>query len=58
MTGVTEWADVLIVGAGHGGAQAAVALRQRKFEGSIVVVGEEPDFPYERSLLIGVGSRR
>jgi 3-phenylpropionate/trans-cinnamate dioxygenase ferredoxin reductase subunit len=51
MTGVTEWADVLIVGAGHGGAQAAVALRQRKFEGSIVVVGEEPDFPYERPPL-------
>jgi 3-phenylpropionate/trans-cinnamate dioxygenase ferredoxin reductase component len=51
MTGVSEWADVLIVGAGHGGAQAAVALRQRKFEGSIVVVGEEQDFPYERPPL-------
>ncbi len=48
---MTEWADVLIVGAGHGGAQAAVALRQRKFEGSIAVVGEEPEIPYERPPL-------
>lgn len=44
-------ADVLIVGAGHGGAQAALALRQRKFTGSIVIVGEEPELPYERPPL-------
>jgi 3-phenylpropionate/trans-cinnamate dioxygenase ferredoxin reductase subunit len=37
--------DVLIVGAGHGGAQAAIALRQRKFEGSIAMIGEEPEIP-------------
>lgn len=43
--------DVLIVGAGHGGAQAAIALRQNKFEGTIGVAGEEPDFPYERPPL-------
>jgi 3-phenylpropionate/trans-cinnamate dioxygenase ferredoxin reductase subunit len=43
--------DVLIVGAGHGGAQAAVALRQNKFEGSIALLGEEPDLPYERPPL-------
>jgi 3-phenylpropionate/trans-cinnamate dioxygenase ferredoxin reductase component len=43
--------DVLIVGAGHGGAQAAVALRQRGFAGSIGVVGEEPEIPYERPPL-------
>ncbi|WP_250504202.1 FAD-dependent oxidoreductase [Caballeronia sp. AZ7_KS35] len=43
--------DVLIVGAGHGGAQAAVALRQRGFAGSIAVVGEEPELPYERPPL-------
>ena len=43
--------DVLIVGAGHGGAQAAIALRQRGFSGSIVVVGEEPEIPYERPPL-------
>jgi 3-phenylpropionate/trans-cinnamate dioxygenase ferredoxin reductase subunit len=43
--------DVLIVGAGHGGAQAAIALRQQKFEGSIGIVGAEPDLPYERPPL-------
>lgn len=43
--------DILIVGAGHAGAQAAVALRQRNFEGSIAIVGEEPEMPYERPPL-------
>jgi 3-phenylpropionate/trans-cinnamate dioxygenase ferredoxin reductase subunit len=43
--------DVVIVGAGHGGAQAAIALRQRKFTGSIAIVGEEPELPYERPPL-------
>ncbi|WP_278374480.1 NAD(P)/FAD-dependent oxidoreductase [Sphingobium xenophagum] len=43
--------DVLIVGAGHGGAQVAIALRQNKFEGNVAVVGEEPDPPYERPPL-------
>lgn len=43
--------DVLIVGAGHGGAQAATALRQRKFAGTIAIVGEEPEIPYERPPL-------
>lgn len=43
--------DVLIVGAGHGGAQAAVVLRQQGFEGSIAVVGDEPEIPYERPPL-------
>src|ERR1700761_4067060 len=49
--GMAEQYDVLIVGAGHGGAQAAVALRQRKFEGTIAIVGEEPEIPYERPPL-------
>jgi len=43
--------DVLIVGGGHGGAQAAMALRQQQFEGSIAIVGEEPELPYERPPL-------
>lgn len=43
--------DVVIVGAGHGGAQAATALRQLKFEGSILLVGDEPELPYERPPL-------
>lgn len=43
--------DVVIVGGGHGGAQAAVALRQRGFPGSIAIVGEETEPPYERPPL-------
>ncbi|WP_225011278.1 NAD(P)/FAD-dependent oxidoreductase, partial [Novosphingobium percolationis] len=46
-----EKADVVIVGAGHGGAQAAIALRQNGFEGSILVLGREPELPYERPPL-------
>jgi 3-phenylpropionate/trans-cinnamate dioxygenase ferredoxin reductase subunit len=43
--------DILIVGGGHGGAQAAIALRQQKFEGTIAIVGDEPEYPYERPQL-------
>ncbi|MEN2747337.1 FAD-dependent oxidoreductase [Sphingomonas sp. T9W2] len=43
--------DVLIVGGGHGGAQAAIALRQRNFAGTVAIVGDEPDPPYERPPL-------
>lgn len=46
-----DYYDVLIVGAGHGGAQAAIALRQGKFAGSIGVIGDEPELPYERPPL-------
>jgi 3-phenylpropionate/trans-cinnamate dioxygenase ferredoxin reductase subunit len=43
--------DVVIVGAGHAGAQVAVTLRQHKFAGSIALVGDELDPPYERPPL-------
>lgn len=43
--------DVLIVGTGHAGAQAAIALRQSKYEGSILLLGEENEPPYERPPL-------
>ncbi len=43
--------DVLIVGGGHGGAQAAIALRQRGFGGSLAIVSDEPELPYERPPL-------
>ncbi len=43
--------DIVIVGAGHGGAQAAIALRQAKFEGTIAMIGDEPELPYERPPL-------
>lgn len=43
--------DVLIVGGGHAGAQAAIALRQNKFGGAIAIIGDEPELPYERPPL-------
>ncbi len=43
--------DVVIVGAGHGGAQAALALRQGGFAGSVAMIGNEPVPPYERPPL-------
>jgi 3-phenylpropionate/trans-cinnamate dioxygenase ferredoxin reductase component len=46
-----ERADIVIVGAGHGGAQCAIALRQNGFAGTIMVVGREPEYPYERPPL-------
>ena len=44
-------ADVVIVGAGHGGAQVALALRTNGFEGSILMIGRESEPPYERPPL-------
>ena len=44
-------ADAVIVGTGHGGAQAAIALRQHGFAGSILMVGREREPPYERPPL-------
>ena len=43
--------DVVIVGSGHAGAQAAIALRQRNFDGSIAIVGDDMHPPYERPPL-------
>ena len=43
--------DILIVGGGHGGAQTAIALRHNGFAGSIAIIGEEPELPYERPPL-------
>ncbi|MCW3796766.1 FAD-dependent oxidoreductase [Sphingomonas sp. BN140010] len=43
--------DVLIVGAGHAGASVAIHLRQAGFTGSIAILGDEPELPYERPPL-------
>lgn len=43
--------DILVVGAGHAGAQVVTALRQRGFAGSIALIGEEAELPYERPPL-------
>jgi 3-phenylpropionate/trans-cinnamate dioxygenase ferredoxin reductase subunit len=41
----------VIVGAGLAGAKAAEALREQGFGGRLVLLGDEPDAPYERPPL-------
>ena len=43
--------NVVIVGAGQAGGQAAATLRMKGFEGSITLVGDEPVAPYQRPPL-------
>jgi 3-phenylpropionate/trans-cinnamate dioxygenase ferredoxin reductase subunit len=43
--------NFVIVGAGMAGAKAAEALREQGFDGRLVLLGEEPDAPYERPPL-------
>ncbi len=42
---------VVIVGAGHGAGQVVASLRMHKFEGRIVLIGDEPYLPYQRPPL-------
>ena len=49
MTG--QDAGVIIVGGGHGGAQAAIALRQNGYSGPVTIIGREDEPPYERPPL-------
>src|SRR2546423_13003099 len=41
----------VIVGASLAGAKAAEELRERGFDGQVILVGAEPDRPYERPPL-------
>jgi 3-phenylpropionate/trans-cinnamate dioxygenase ferredoxin reductase subunit len=42
---------VLVLGTGQAGFQAAASLRDEGFDGRVVLVGEEPEPPYQRPLL-------
>ncbi|RZU75570.1 NAD/ferredoxin-dependent reductase-like protein [Micromonospora kangleipakensis] len=55
--------NFVIVGAGLAGAKAAQTLREEGFDGRVVLLGEEPERPYERpplskGLLLGTTPRR
>lgn len=41
----------VIVGAGQAGARAAMELRRQRFDGRIILIGDEPHLPYERPPL-------
>jgi 3-phenylpropionate/trans-cinnamate dioxygenase ferredoxin reductase component len=42
---------VAIIGAGQAGAQLAISLRQGRFSGPIMLIGDEPYLPYQRPPL-------
>ncbi|MBC7940680.1 MAG: FAD-dependent oxidoreductase, partial [Chitinophagaceae bacterium] len=42
---------LVIVGAGHAGAELALAVRQHGWAGPIVLLGDEPHLPYHRPPL-------
>lgn len=42
---------VVIIGAGHGGVQAATSLREEGFEGSITLISSETELPYQKPPL-------
>ncbi len=42
---------VIIVGASHAAAQLATSLRQEGWQGEILMIGDEPDAPYQRPPL-------
>ena len=42
---------IAIAGAGHAAGQLVTSLRQNKFDGDIVLIGDEPYLPYQRPPL-------
>ncbi|RSO55304.1 3-phenylpropionate/cinnamic acid dioxygenase ferredoxin--NAD(+) reductase subunit [Acinetobacter lactucae] len=42
---------IVIIGAGQAGASAILELRGNKYEGRIILIGDEPHLPYERPPL-------
>lgn len=44
-------AGILIIGAGQAGYQLAVSLRDAGYEKRVVLIGDEPDLPYQRPPL-------
>lgn len=51
MSGAAQSGAMIIVGAGHAGGRAALALREAGFAGRIVLIGDEAHLPYERPPL-------
>jgi cation diffusion facilitator CzcD-associated flavoprotein CzcO len=56
---VTNRRPFVIVGAGLAGAKAAQTLREEGYDGDVVLLGEEPERPYERPRFQGtIADRR
>jgi 3-phenylpropionate/trans-cinnamate dioxygenase ferredoxin reductase subunit len=50
-TGSVAMEKVVIVGAGHAGVELAYSLRQNRFAGSVILVSDEVELPYQRPPL-------
>ena len=48
---IADHADVVILGAGQAGLQAALSLREEGFNGTIQMIGDEAVLPYQRPPL-------
>ncbi|MDP3546982.1 MAG: FAD-dependent oxidoreductase, partial [Phreatobacter sp.] len=48
---IADHADVVILGAGQAGLQAALSLREEGYSGTIQMIGDEPVLPYQRPPL-------
>lgn len=42
---------VVIVGAGHAGVQAAASLREERYDGPVILIGDEDELPYHKPPL-------
>ncbi|MEQ1940934.1 FAD-dependent oxidoreductase [Mesorhizobium sp. VNQ89] len=42
---------VVIIGAGHGGVQAAASLREEGYQGPVMLIGDEQELPYHKPPL-------
>jgi len=42
---------VAIIGAGQAGFQVAASLRELQYEGRVIMIGDEPQAPYQRPPL-------
>ena len=42
---------IVIAGAGHGAGQVVATLKQKKFAGKIILIGDEAHLPYQRPPL-------
>ncbi len=47
----TEKGTFVIIGGGAAGSAAALTLRKEGFDGRVVIVSEDPDLPYDRTVL-------
>lgn len=51
MSNESQTESIVIVGAGHAASELAVSLRQKRYGGRLLMLGEEPYQPYQRPPL-------